>query len=133
MSIKNKDIPQEKPKQIQKQNKPGKLELDNEFKKNMESLLGGTKNSNSNHKKENLKKPENQNIDPAFEEKSNKNLANINNTEENFVTPKEDFSFSTPPIPELKLDTFSKTKEINNRQQFLEKIMQKRQEILKNR
>ena len=172
--IKDKDIPKEEPKKTQPQNKPGKLELDNGFKRNMESIFGGLNNSDSNPKpqKENLNTPGKIKIDPIFEEKLKNDLGAERKQSES--TPsKENLSFNIPPAPalnlnkelvpnaptppplnlnstkieqpiqqefyippapELKLDTPSvETKTMNSRQQSLEQVMQKRQQMLNKR
>lgn len=103
--IKDKDIPKDEPEKSQPQNKPGKLELDNGFKRNMESIFGGLNNSDLNTKpqKENLNTPGKLKIDSAFEEKLRNDLGTERKQQET-TTFNESFSFNIPPAPTLNLN-----------------------------
>jgi len=102
--IKDKNIPKEEPKKTEYKNEPGKLQLNNKFKQNMESIFGGlNNNSTSKTSKENSKTPSKLKIDPAFAEKL-KNDLGIERKEPKVTPPKKDFSFDIPPAPALNLN-----------------------------
>ena len=161
--IKDKNIPKEEPKKTEYKNEPGKLQLDNKFKQNMESIFGGFNNdSDKKTSKENSKTPGKLKNDLGIERKEPKITTQkedfsfdippapaLNLNEKSFpsaptppplnlnsTTPKQSTQqeFYIPPAPELKLDTKAvKSKEEKNTQPSLEQILKKRQEILNKR
>ena len=74
--IKEKDSLKKEPKKMESRNEPGKLQLDNGFKRNMEAIFGGFNDLDSEKKlpKKNLKTPGKLKINPAFEEKLKNDL-----------------------------------------------------------